>query len=207
MPEERSPRAPLEGGKKQAIMNAALAVITEKGYHPATIDEIAEKAGVGKGTIYLYFESKLALVSELIDSVTRAHLNEMEKRIAQVQGAKEKLLVLADVEFDFWRRHAPLAQILASGEMVGMAHELRDQMRAARERYVRLIQSVIEEGQRQGVFAPSIDAALAAAIIFGARLSLFQFAAEHRGAQPDAIRGQALDFFLRALGAAPAREA
>ena len=82
-------------------MEAALEVLTEKGYHPATIDEIAERAGVGKGTIYVYFKSKAALVGELIDTITHVHLNEMEATIAQVDGAKEKLLILAGAEFDF----------------------------------------------------------------------------------------------------------
>ena len=202
----RGERIAPEGGKKQAIMEAALAVISEKGYHPATVDEIAERAGVGKGTIYVYFKSKVALVSELIDSITRAHLAEMERRVSRVKSAKEKLLYLAGAEFDFWRRHGPLMQILGSSESMGMAPELREQMRAARQGYVKLIQAVIEEGQRQGAFVSTIDPSLAATIIFGARMAIVQFASERaQGGAPleqqaDEIRRQAVDFFLRALG-------
>jgi len=191
------------GGKKHAILEAALAVIAEKGYHQATIDEIAARAGVGKGTVYVYFKSKSALVRELVDTITRAHLKEMEQRISRVEGAKEKLLLLAGAEFDFWRRHAPLARMLA-GEPLGMAPELQDQMRAARQRYVKLIQAVIEEGQRQGVFIPSIDPLLAATIIFGARMAILQYATELActdclDRHAEAVRAQTVDFFLRAL--------
>lgn len=189
-------------GKKRAIMEAALEVLTEKGYHPATIDEIAERAGVGKGTIYVYFKSKAALVGELIDTITHVHLNEMEATIAQVDGAKEKLLILAGAEFDFMRRHEPLVRILVSGEMVGLAPEFCTQMQAAREGYVKLIERVIREGQREGVFRASISPLLAATVIYGARISVAQFAYETTiEGQANEIRNQVVDFILRGLGA------
>lgn len=188
-------------GKKRSIMEAALAVLTEKGYHLATIDEIAERAGVGKGTIYLYFESKAMLVGELIDTATRMHLSEMEEAIARVNDAREKILILAGAEYDFLQRNAPLVRILASGEM-GLAPELRGQMQAVREGYVRLIERVIREGQSEGVFSTSISPVLAATIIFGARNAITQYALEaDLERQGDEIRRQVIDFILRGLGA------
>lgn len=189
-------------GKKRSIMEAALAVLTEKGYHPATIDEIAERAGVGKGTIYVYFKSKSALVGELIDTVTQMHLKEMQERIAQVDCAREKLLILAGAEYDFMRRNAPLVQLLVSGETVGLAPEFRTQMQAVREGYVKLIEGVIREGQREGVFPTSISPDLAATIIFGARVAVTQFAYEaDLESQATSIRNQVIEFILRGLGA------
>lgn len=192
------------GGKKQAIMEAALAVIAEKGFHPATIDEIAERAGVGKGTIYVYFKSKVALVGELIDTITRAHLAEMEEQVSRVASAKDKLLYLAGAEFDFWRRHAPLMQILGASETMGMTPELREQIGEARQGYVRLVERVIEEGQLHGDFVRSIHPRIAATMIIGARTALLQYATENTLERcADQILNQALEFILRAL-AAPA---
>ena len=45
-------------GRSRAILEATLAVFGEVGYHKARIEDIAERAGVAKGTIYLYFPSK-----------------------------------------------------------------------------------------------------------------------------------------------------
>lgn len=189
-------------GKKQAIMQAALEILSEKGYHPTTIEEIAERAGVGKGTVYVYFKSKLELVGEVIDTVVRAHLHEMKERMSTVQSAKEKLLVLAGAEYAFMRRHAPLAHVLGAGELMGLSPEFRSQMCNLRQRYIQLIEDVIEEGQRDGIFRSSIAPDLAATIIFGARLAILQLALvgdlEDRA---DDVRNQVVDFVLHGLGA------
>ena len=51
--------------KKELILNAAREIFAEKGYHTATSEEIAKRAGVGKDTIYQYFESKQAIFAEM----------------------------------------------------------------------------------------------------------------------------------------------
>jgi AcrR family transcriptional regulator len=62
--------------KRADVMQAALDLMAEKGFHGAPMAEIAEKAGVGAGTIYRYFESKDVLINEL-------H-RELEKKIMVV---------------------------------------------------------------------------------------------------------------------------
>ncbi len=52
-------------GKREAILNAALQLFTERGFHGTAMPLVAEQAGVGAGTIYRYFESKEALVNTL----------------------------------------------------------------------------------------------------------------------------------------------
>ena len=51
--------------KRKEVMQAALELIAERGFHGAPMAMIADKAGVGAGTIYRYFESKDVLISEL----------------------------------------------------------------------------------------------------------------------------------------------
>lgn len=51
--------------KREAILGAALDLFVERGFYGTAVPDIAEKAGVGAGTIYRYFESKEALVNEL----------------------------------------------------------------------------------------------------------------------------------------------
>jgi AcrR family transcriptional regulator len=56
---------PAPSDKREAIMTAALDLFVERGFHGTAVPEIADKAGVGAGTIYRYFESKEALVNAL----------------------------------------------------------------------------------------------------------------------------------------------
>ena len=51
--------------KRELILAAAQEVFFEKGYHSATSEEIAKRAGIGKGTIYQYFDSKLEIFLEM----------------------------------------------------------------------------------------------------------------------------------------------
>jgi AcrR family transcriptional regulator len=62
--------------KRDEIVRASLSLIAEKGFHGAPIAMIAEKAGVGAGTIYRYFENKDVLITELY--------RELEERISSV---------------------------------------------------------------------------------------------------------------------------
>ncbi|MFN0246911.1 MAG: TetR/AcrR family transcriptional regulator, partial [Kofleriaceae bacterium] len=54
-----------KGDKREAILDAALELFVERGFFGTAVPEIADKAGVGAGTIYRYFESKEALVNAI----------------------------------------------------------------------------------------------------------------------------------------------
>ncbi|MBU4403910.1 MAG: TetR/AcrR family transcriptional regulator, partial [Actinobacteria bacterium] len=55
--------------KRVDVMQAALELIAEQGFHGAPMAAIAKKAGVASGTIYCYFESKDALITELFQEL------------------------------------------------------------------------------------------------------------------------------------------
>ena len=54
--------------RKQAILEAAAMVFAVKGYHGSSVDDIAEAAGISKGTFYIYFESRKDAFVELVES-------------------------------------------------------------------------------------------------------------------------------------------
>src|SRR5205809_7999180 len=56
---------PVVDDKRRLILDAALGVFAERGYHGTTVPEVAEAAGVGTGSLYRYFEHKEALVNEV----------------------------------------------------------------------------------------------------------------------------------------------
>lgn len=58
--------------RKNQILDAAAAVFAEKGFHPATIQDIAKTAGIAGGTIYNYFDSKPALLLGIFDRMREA---------------------------------------------------------------------------------------------------------------------------------------
>ena len=60
-----SRRAPAVRDTKERVLSAALEVFTERGYQAATIEEIAERAGMTKGAVYYWFRDKVDLASDL----------------------------------------------------------------------------------------------------------------------------------------------
>jgi AcrR family transcriptional regulator len=72
--------------RRQEILDAAMAVFTNKGVSKATVADIAEAAGVAKGTVYLYFGSKEHLLLALRDRFTDellAHVSDLLSRVGQ----------------------------------------------------------------------------------------------------------------------------
>ena len=62
---------------------AAAALFWEQGYHATTVDQIAKKAGVAKGTFFVHFPAKSAVVTELVRIQTRAAKRERERLLAE----------------------------------------------------------------------------------------------------------------------------
>ena len=80
--------------RPQEILNAALAVFAEKGFSAARMEDISRCAGVTKGTLYLYFESKEALFKALVRESLTPTINGMIERVRLFEGSSRDLLVL-----------------------------------------------------------------------------------------------------------------
>ncbi len=77
--------------KRLAILKAAFAVVTERGYFETTVDEVARRAGVAKGTVYLYFTDKPAIYIGLVDWLLEQALAVTAEVIAKPTSPRRKL--------------------------------------------------------------------------------------------------------------------
>jgi AcrR family transcriptional regulator len=132
--------------RRQAILEAAQAVFAEKGYDAATLDEIADRAEFGKGTLYNYFgggkEAMLfAIFDDLYDTVCgfiRTHLDPQQQAGKPIQQVFEEFFEGA---FRFFQERILLFMILMkeahrlcfSGNPEKVAYFLRQRERVARE--------------------------------------------------------------------------
>src|SRR5215510_10469680 len=71
-------RAQKSAARREAILTAAFDEFSAQGFAAARLDDVARRAGVAKGTIYLHFEDKEALFQELIRSVLSPFVGTME---------------------------------------------------------------------------------------------------------------------------------
>ncbi|MCD4650751.1 MAG: TetR/AcrR family transcriptional regulator [Candidatus Cloacimonetes bacterium] len=77
--------------KRQAIIKAGIEIITEKGFHCTKISDIARKANVADGTVYLYFKSKDDLMIKSFDYLMTAKLQSMKEMVRDIENPLERL--------------------------------------------------------------------------------------------------------------------
>jgi AcrR family transcriptional regulator len=74
------------------ILDAALELFAEKGFAATKLAEVASRAGVSKGTVYLYFDSKEALFQEMVRETLLPHLEQAEVRVGNHEGSTVDLM-------------------------------------------------------------------------------------------------------------------
>jgi len=78
--------------RPQEILEAALAVFAEKGFSATRMEDIAKRAGVTKGTIYLYFESKEIVFESLLQQSIGTAISGVIESVQRFQGSSAELL-------------------------------------------------------------------------------------------------------------------
>lgn len=159
--------------RRDEIIRIAARLFSEKSYHDVTMDEIAEKVGVAKGTIYLYFESKERLYLEILEQGFRAIESLIEKEIAKSERAPEKLKKVLKLIFGFYRKNLDILRILSRDE----THLIREHYEFTehwRDRRVKLYKRILEKGVKEGSFR-EINTELTSLIIFGLVRSVMFF--------------------------------
>lgn len=158
-----------EAGKRDLILDAAQQVFSKKGFHQATVEEIAETAGVGKGTVYLYFPSKkeilVALIEERLKELTRALEERVEAAGAGLRNYTEKLRQAISFQMEVLRRSQDFLTVMFR-DIGELGQELDKRTREARRAFIAVVEAVIHEGTRKGEFR-NIDPRLASYAIEG----------------------------------------
>jgi AcrR family transcriptional regulator len=88
--------------RPQEILEAAFVEFSRNGYATTTLDQIAERAGVTKGTIYVYFENKEHLFISMVREITKATLDTVQGMFESHEGSTAELL---RTQFSFIYQH------------------------------------------------------------------------------------------------------
>ncbi|WP_409289683.1 TetR/AcrR family transcriptional regulator [Peribacillus sp. SCS-37] len=152
--------------KHKQIIDAAVVVIAENGYHQAQVSKIAKQAGVADGTIYLYFKNKEDILISLFQEKMGVFVETIEQEIKNVEHAADKLLVLIQQHFRQLSEDRNLA-IVTQLELRQSNKELRLKINEVLKGYLELMEKIIEEGIAAGEFSKSLDRKLARQMIFG----------------------------------------
>jgi TetR/AcrR family fatty acid metabolism transcriptional regulator len=87
---------PRTDDKRERILKAAVGVFARKGYFGSRVSEIAKKAGVADGTIYLYFRNKEDILVSLFDDLMAEHVEKVKRALPSVPDAESRLRLVAE---------------------------------------------------------------------------------------------------------------
>lgn len=82
--------------KKELILSSALIEFSSKGIESSRIEDIAKRAGVGKGTLYLYFKGKEDLLNNLFQTYAKQQLLCIKQKVINEQNCKNALYIFID---------------------------------------------------------------------------------------------------------------
>ena len=155
---------------RQKLYEAAVTLIAEQGFSATTVDEIAERAGVAKGTVYYNFASKSVLFEELLRhgvGVLTASLREAAEQTARDGGSKvDALDAMIRAGLGFIARYPSFTQLYVA-ELYRTNRAWQPTLMVVRQQVNAAIEDVLHAGVAGGEFSPEIDVRLTAAALVG----------------------------------------
>jgi len=151
--------------KRYRIMRAAAKMFARKGFYRAKMEEIAQEADVGKGTVYEYFSSKEQLFIEMFKTGKDLYLGVLTSQLENKAEVYEKLKNIAYLHLTFINEHKDIAMIMMQ-EFLQLGKEMHQAVFLAHKEEIKVLDEIFIQGVREGYFR-SIDTSLTAHIFYG----------------------------------------
>jgi TetR/AcrR family fatty acid metabolism transcriptional regulator len=170
--------------KRQAILQAAAKRFGSHGFHETKMEQIAEDAGVAKGTVYLYFKDKNNLLFEVARYYMQQHIESVRDAMAPYESAKDKLRAYARFHFARFPEMVKFNKLNFEHMLKLKKTEFAQAMRSDQRAFLDLIVETIRYGIERGELR-DINPTDAALILTGA-LHAFVHAAIVGNVEPKA---------------------
>lgn len=185
-------------GKRDQILHAAAHVFSRKSFYQVKIQEVADAAGVGKGTIYEYFSSKEELFSQLIKEGIAYYNERISLELMNGRDLWQQLEMLLEANINFVWENQEIARIILSTDHP--FHEVLSRMMLQlRDRSLQELEQAFNRAIETGEIE-RMDSRLAARLFRGAMIEVFTTMVLFEGEKPSKtdIKG-ALALFRRGL--------
>jgi TetR/AcrR family fatty acid metabolism transcriptional regulator len=197
---------PRSDDKRRRILQAAVKEFARTGYFRARVAEIARRAGIADGTIYLYFRSKEDILVSLFDEVMAEHIEAARAELAPLSGAREKLGLVARHHLELLGGNRDLA-VVFQVELRQSTQFMERFTASWLQDYLDIVDGVIAEGQKSGTLRPELPRKVVVKAFFGALDEMVtSWVLSRKGYDLAALAEPVVDLFLNgaAAGARPA---
>lgn len=151
--------------KRERILYSAAHIFSSQKYSDVLIEDIAKKAKIGKGTVYLYFKNKDELYLETLLFGMLHLMNEVRKIIESEKDAHDKLQKIISKMWSFFRFKKPIF-LLVNKEPHELRLAARQKWKLRREELIQLISRVIIQGQKEKIYK-DFDALVLSEMVLG----------------------------------------
>jgi len=195
--------------KEEAILSAAFEVFSGNGFTNASMKDIAVRAGLGKGTLYEYFQNKEDLFLQVVDAKASHFFNEINRRISDKITLWEILNEIINVTQETLEEVEFFFKFVMFGQFFEMSNEVKQKFHviilSLRQEYMNLLRELLEKGFVDGVLR-EFDWEFAANFITEMIVAYCCFKEHLMGdcwlqQQKDLDREKMIDFILNGIGA------
>ncbi len=159
-------KLPEEMSRREQILAAAVEVFSEKGFHDARVEEIARRAGIGKGTVYEYFSTKKELFQVVLWEGMEFFRREIQLEHASSDPLAVRLERIAEQQLAFSAKHRNLFKVMMNSPET-VSDKAKDIYLTVREGiHSELVRLFSEAAERQEI--PPLDFDTAAWMMLGA---------------------------------------
>lgn len=160
--------------KERAIMEAAITVFAQHGYHDAKIHKIAEIAGVATGSIYSYYENKMKILLAIFDNVWKKLYNDVEQlELAGNMPAEERFDAMLDLIFDLFVEKPDLTMVFVQEENF-LLRTHREEFTPYFDKFFARGESIVAEGVKQNTFRKEVNIPLFRMFLMAGASALLQ---------------------------------
>lgn len=148
-----SPRPDVSEERKDQILDAAAAVFAEKGVHESRMDDIVEKSGLSKGSLYWYFESKDEILLGIFERMFDREFVELEKLAGVDESSSERIRLFTETiiqDVNHMLRLMPIAY-----EFLSLAFRrkfVQDAFKIYISKFMDILLPIIQQGVDSGEF-------------------------------------------------------
>ena len=138
------------------LLEAARKVFAEKGFHDATVDDIADAAGVAKGTVYLYYRSKRAVYWAALERGIAGLVEEIQSQLATQGTLKNKIRAFIAIKVQYFEQQRDFFKIYFSEFGSAFTHpvQIRRHFEELYLRQARVLEAVLKDGIKRKEIRP-----------------------------------------------------
>lgn len=195
--------------RRRAILDAAAAVFDSQGYSATTVEEIAERAGISKGSVYNYFQSKHDLFNHLFTEAVATDEAEADRIAAEPIRADDKVRRLLDYWFERFGHYRRLGRLILEFWVIAAREpqggQLTEILQGLYDRWLARLTTIVAQGVREGQFRPQMLPYAAASMFTGILDGLLVHSILNIGVEVDEpFLAELKGAVLAGLGAEPA---